>query len=272
MCHVPQTNLPNPNTSLWAWLAHDLRFYREKYGLSQEKLGAIIGRSSSSLSNCEAGRRRITEDEAKILDDLWDTGGHFQRLILFARLSHDPDWFREHVEYEAKAEVIKIFETMFVPGLLQTPEYAKATLVAGAHIDPDSGVEARMARQAILDQSNPPVLWVIIDQAVLSRPVGGTETMRAQLAHLLQMVERPNVGVRVVPWSVGEYIGQDGAFKLLASEASDVAYAEAPTGGRLILEPREVRDFGLRYDRIGAKALPDDLSRGLIKEAMEALR
>jgi hypothetical protein len=79
------------------------------------------------------------------------------------------------------------------------------------------------------------------------------------------------VGIRIVPWSAGEYIGQDGAFKLLSSETFDVAYAEAPTGGRLVMESREVRGFGLRYDRIGVKALPEDLSRGLINDAMEAL-
>jgi hypothetical protein len=133
-------------------------------------------------------------------------------------------------------------------------------------------MEARIARQAILDRSRPLVLWVVLDNAVLCRPVGGTEIMRAQLAHLLEMGRRPNVAVRVVPWSSAEYIGQDGFFKLLSSETSDVAYAEVPTGGRLIMEPREVRDFGLRHDRIGVKILPEDLSRGLITEAMEALR
>jgi hypothetical protein len=168
--------------------------------------------------------------------------------------------------------VIKAFETLYVPGLLQTADYARAALIAGAHVDPESGVATRLARQEILERPNPPLLWAIIDQAVLCRPVGGSKVMKAQLAHLLELGDRANIGVRVVPWSAGEYIGQDGAFKILTSDKTDVAYAEAPTGGRLVLEPNEVRGFGLRYDRVGAKALPEDLSRGLILEVMEAIR
>jgi transcriptional regulator with XRE-family HTH domain len=127
-CHrQPQ----DPDSSLQAWLAHDLRLYRKRAGMSQEELGEALGRTGSNLSNIEAGRRSIDEDDAKKLDELWDTGGHFRRLVIFARRNHSPDWFREHVSYEERATIIKIFEPMFVPGLLQTPEYAMATLVAG---------------------------------------------------------------------------------------------------------------------------------------------
>ncbi|WP_243719559.1 helix-turn-helix transcriptional regulator [Actinomadura sp. KC06] len=267
---MPQTNPPDPDSSLYAWLAHDLRFYRKKYGLTLEKLGKIIGRSESGLSNCEAGRRTITEDEAKVLDKIWDTGGHFRRLLLFARLAHDPDWFREHVSYEAKAKILRIFETMYVPGLLQTPEYARAALEVDGPEAHQAALDARLSRQEILQRSNPPLLWVILDQAVLCRPVGGSETMRAQLAHLIRMSELPNIAVRVVPWAAGGYIGQDGPFKILTSDR-EVAYADAPTGGRLIMDSTEVREFGVRYDKIGLKALPEDLSRRLIREAMEAI-
>src|SRR5215813_480817 len=96
----------NPDSSLWAWLAHDLRFYREKYGLSQPEMGKIIRRSGSNLSNCEAGRRRITEKEAKLLDEYFKTGGHFQRLLRFARRGHDPNWFRQYVGFEVTAAMI----------------------------------------------------------------------------------------------------------------------------------------------------------------------
>ncbi len=93
----------DPDSSLWSWLAHDLRFYREKYGLSQEAMGGIIRRSGSNLSNCEAGRRRITSKEAKSLDARFNTGGHFQRLLRFAQRGHDPDWHRQFVHLEKKA-------------------------------------------------------------------------------------------------------------------------------------------------------------------------
>ncbi|KAB2350275.1 helix-turn-helix domain-containing protein [Actinomadura rudentiformis] len=269
---MPGTSPVDPNSSLYAWLAHDLRFYREKHRLSQAQLGKIIGRSYSSLSNCEANRRKITQKEAKILDELWDTGGHFQRLLMFARLSHDPDWFRQHVEYEAKAIMLKIFELSFIPGLLQTPEYARANLAEGGHKDVEAAVDARMARQAILTRTDPPLLWIVMDEAVLHRMVGGAATMRGQLGRLLEVGELPNVTIRLVPWSAGAYAGQDGAFKVLSLESEDVAYVEAPGGGRLVQDGPEIRSFGVRYDRIGMKALPDDLSRGRIVDAMESMK
>jgi transcriptional regulator with XRE-family HTH domain len=253
---MSNVDLPDPNSSLYAWLAHDLRFYRLKHGLSQAQLGAIIRRSPSSLSNCEAGRRKITAKEAKILDDLWDTGGHFQRLLLFARLSHDPDWFRG----------------LWVPGLNQTPEYARASFTAAGISNIDALIEARTARQAILDRKNPPLLWILLDHAVLDRPVGGPDVMREQLSRLHELSQRPNVILQVVPRSAGAHMGQDGAFKVLTVEATEVAYVEAPGGGRLILDDAEVRSFGVRYGRIGAKALADDPSRDLIIEAMESMQ
>src|SRR4051794_12557806 len=93
----------DPDSSLWAWLAHDLRFYREKYGLSQSAMGRIIGRSATNLSNCEANRRRITDKEAKLLDARFKTGGHFQRLLHFAQLGHDPNWLKQYVNLEKRA-------------------------------------------------------------------------------------------------------------------------------------------------------------------------
>jgi transcriptional regulator with XRE-family HTH domain len=269
----PVANL-DPDGNVWHWIAVELRFWRERAGLSMAQMGRIMGCTKGMVSNIEHGspRHRMNSDHALAIDKHLELGRHFWRLVLYARSGHDPDWFRAHVQYESKASVIKAFETLYVPGLLQTADYARAALIAGAHVDPESGVATRLARQEILERPNPPLLWAIIDQAVLCRPVGGSKVMKAQLAHLLELGDRANIGVRVVPWSAGEYIGQDGAFKILTSDKTDVAYAEAPTGGRLVLEPNEVRGFGLRYDRVGAKALPEDLSRGLILEVMEAIR
>lgn len=269
---MPASELLDPDSSLYAWLAHDLRFYRVKHRLSQPSLGAIIGRSASSLSNCEAGRRRITVEEADILDNLWDTGGHFRRLMMFARLSHDPDWFRQHVEHEAKARMLKLYELSFVPGLFQTPEYATANLAAGPVKDLKATVDARLSRQGILKRDEPPLLWVLLDETVLIRPVGGAKVMRQQLGHLLQLSELPHVFLRIVPLSAGAHMGQDGAFKLMTTESGEVAFSDAPGGGRLVLDSAEVRSFGVRYDRIGIKALPDDLSRDLILRTMEATK
>lgn len=261
----------DPDSSLWAWLAHDLRFYREKYGLSQAAMGGIIGRSATNLSNCEAGRRRITAKEAKALDTRFKTGGHFQRLLRFAQRGHDPDWFKQFANLEKMATVIKTFQIIAIPGLLQTPEYAYAVIKTAGPPDPTPFVEERMARQAILDGSAPALLWALITESALEWPVGGPEVMRRQLAYILEASERSNISVRVVPKATGAHIGFDGCFSIISGESGDIAYTESPGGGRLVPSTTEVQSYVARYDRISEVALPAQSSRVMIQKAMEAL-
>lgn len=261
----------DPDSSLWAWLAYDLRFYRERSGLSLAGMGRIIHRSATNLSNCEAGRRRITSKEAKLLDEHFTTGGHFQRLLRFAQRGHDPDWFKQFVDLEQMAMMIRTFQALTVPGLLQTPEYALALIKAGDAADPEARAEERIERQAILNDSSRPLLWALTTESVLEWPVGGAEVMRRQLAHLLEMSERENVNIRVVPKSTGAYAGLDGSFSIISSELGDIAYTDSPGGGRLVPSTDEARQYAMRYDRIGQVALPTEPSRRMIKKAMEAL-
>jgi transcriptional regulator with XRE-family HTH domain len=261
----------DPNASLWDWLTYDLRRYRVKHGQTLEQIGRIINRSKGWVSNVENGRRRLGDVEAKMLDRLWDTGGHFLRLLTFARAGHDPDWFKQHVEYEPKAVVLKIYEALVVPGLLQTEEYAHALLREGGVDQLDVLVATRMARQKTLSRHKPPLLWVLLDEGVLDRPVGGRQIMRDQLERLLEVSELPDTRLRVVPRSAGAHDGLDGSFKIMTVDTGDVAYLEAPQGGRLVPDFSEVRSFGIRYDRIGAKALPVDSSRSLIKQTLEEM-
>jgi DNA-binding XRE family transcriptional regulator len=268
---MAQHQAVDPDSSLWAWLAYDLRFYREKYGLPQTGMGKIIGRSSTNLSNCEAGRRRITDKEAKALDRHFATGGHFQRLLRFAQRGHDPNWFRQFVDLEAAATVIKAFEAITVPGLLQVHEYAYALIEAGGAPDPAPLVERRMTRQSILRDSPPVMLWALISESVLDWPIGGSTVMRKQLAHLLEASERTNIGIRVIPKITGAYAGVDGSFSIISGMTGDVAYTESPGGGRLVPSTAEVQSYAVRYDRIGQVALPVQPSRMMIQKAMEAL-
>ncbi|GAB2801093.1 helix-turn-helix transcriptional regulator [Actinoallomurus bryophytorum] len=267
---MAQHQAVDPDSSLWAWLAYDLRFYREKYGLPQTAMGKIIGRSSTNLSNCEAGRRRITDKEAKALDRHFATGGHFQRLLRFAQRGHDPNWFKQFVDLEKKAKTIKTFQALAVPGLLQVADYALALIKAGGASDPQERMEERMRRQVILDDAPSPLLWALITENVLEWPVGGRVVMRKQLAHLLEMSQRENIGIRVIPKVTGAHAGLDGSFSIISGEIGDVAYTDSPGGGRLVPSTTEVRSYGVRYDRIGQVALPTEPSRAMIEKAMEA--
>ena len=259
----------DPDHSLWSWLAWDLRRHREMRNLTGTQAGKIMGCVRSTVSNMEAGRVRPDLNQCKAVDTAWKTGGHFARLHTFACLGHDPDWFRQHVGYEAKASTIKIYELAFIPGLFQTEDYARTAFTEEGMKDIEGQVAARLARQARLDSDDPPTVWVLLDQGVIDRPIGSPQIMRAQLAQLLDLGARPNISLRVVPSSAGYHAGLYSAFKVMTVGTADIAYTEARGGGRLILDPTEVRDFVNWYDRIGVKALPEHLSRDLIKQVME---
>lgn len=263
---------PDPRSSMWAWIAWDLRFYRTRAGMSGERFGKVINVVRATVSRMESGEYKIQEAHAQALDKHFDTGGHFARLLHFARLGHNPDWHKDHLNIEAKSDVIKLYEALVVPGLLQIPEYARALITAGGEPDVDGLVDERMARQAIFSRQPSPVLWVLLNENALDWPVGGREVMRAQFARLLEASEHPDIGVRVVPRASEAHAGVDGSFKILSGPAGEFAYTESPGGGRLVPSAAEVKAFAIRYDRIGMHALPEAQSRDMIEQAMEALR
>jgi hypothetical protein len=176
------------------------------------------------------------------------------------------------MDIESESSVIKVYEAQVVPGLLQLPEYARALIAESGVSNVEELVDERMSRQAILTREPPPVLLVLLTENVIDWPVGGPGLMRKQLAYLLEASERPNIGIRIVPRSAGAHFGMNGSFKIMTGASGDVAFTEATGGGRLVPSASEVRDYVLRYDRIGQKALPEDQSRDLIKQIMEALK
>lgn len=262
----------DPMRSLWHWIAHDLRHYRIKQGMTQAEVGRVLRVQKQAVNNYERADRKITDEHAARLDDLWETGGHFSRLFRYARLGHDPDWFKQHLPLEFQAEELRIFEVCVIPGLLQTEDYARALFKAGGAADPDSETRIRMDRQRALKRSDPPMLWVLLDEQVIRRPVGGHEVMSHQLQRLLELEQLPYITIQVIPVSAGFHVGLEGAFKIMTVDGVDHAYTEAAEGGRLAVSATDVRSFRLRFDRIRATAWPVYLSRKLIKRTMEALR
>lgn len=262
---------PDPKASLWGLIAYYLRFCRQQRGLTGEQAGQVMGYTKSTVSKLETGVMRLDAPTALKIDKAWNTGGIFSFLVHFATLGHDPDWFRQYVDFEVKAKMIRLWENEWVPGLLQTREYAMAGLTAGGIDNLEEAVEARMARQTLLTSDDPPLLWVLLDQGVIEQPVGGPEVMRTQLAWLLEASDHPKVNIRIVPRSVGAHPGMDGAFMVLSLPSGDVAYSEAAGGGRLVAVPDEVMSYVVRYERLSQEALPLGLSRDMIRQAMEAM-
>ncbi|WP_329245191.1 helix-turn-helix transcriptional regulator [Actinoallomurus sp. NBC_01490] len=263
----------NPKISLWHMLAHLLRWEREKNGLSQAQWGKIASAAPSSVANIEAGRRKIDERQAKIIDKHFRTGGLFQLLLWYARNGHNPDWAQSVAAYESVARLLKIYQGQYVPPPFQTEEYARALLRASSDVkDIEATLKARMARQAaILDRPDPPYVWLLLDESVLDDRIGSVEIMQSQLRHLLELMAHPRISVRIVPQSAGAHVGKDGPFRVITVDSRDIAYAGARRGGRLIEMCSEVDDFRLDFDLIGQKAASDDASRALVERRLEAI-
>jgi transcriptional regulator with XRE-family HTH domain len=115
---------PNPRTSIWGWTAYSLLFHRTQRGLSGEAAGRLLNCSKATVSRLESGTARLDEAQACALDKAWSTGGLFSTMLWYALLGHDPDWVKQYVDIEAEAYVIKAYEAIVVPGLIQLPEYA----------------------------------------------------------------------------------------------------------------------------------------------------
>ncbi|TDB98000.1 DUF5753 domain-containing protein [Actinomadura sp. 7K534] len=260
----------DPTSSLHAWLAYDLRLYRRRHRMTGAEVGKIIGYVRSHVSNLEAGRVQLDMKQAGRLDEAWDTGGHFQRLVTFARKGHDPNWFLQHGQYEAAASVIRIYQGQIIPPPLQTEDYMRALLAESDAEDLEQAVQSRMARQgAILSRTSPPYVWVLLDEDAITSEIGGREVMFDQLSHLLELGKLPYVSVRLLSKSAGAHLGLDGPFRLITVKNRLVAYVGARRGGRLIEDAAEVQELAVDYERIGFKALSEDASRARIAEFLE---
>lgn len=261
---------PNPKDSMWAFIAYYLRFCRTQRGLSGEATGRLINASKATVSRVENGVDRLDGQRAALLDKAWETGGVFGLLVWYASIGHDPQWLAQYKTFEQRARIIRIFEPLLISGLLQTEEYARALLTGGGMADPEPFVAERMERQGVLDRA---FIMVLLSETALGWPVGSPRIMREQLAHVLEVAERPNVVVHVIPqtFETNAYPGLDGGLKLVTGDDfGEVAYTESIGGGRLISSPVEVAEYAILFARISAKALPEHRSRDLIRAAMEA--
>ncbi|MEU5987459.1 helix-turn-helix transcriptional regulator [Spirillospora sp. NPDC047418] len=259
----------DPDGNLWDYIAFELRRHRHDRNLSLAEAGAIIDRDRSLVARVESGDTKLQSAHAIKLDTAWNTGGRFQRLVNFAKAGHEVEWFKTHLEHEAKASHLRIWELGWIPGLFQTEGYARAMFEASGVEDVEEGGAARLGRQTCLQRKPRPRIWVILDQGVLEQPVGGPEIMREQLSHLVELARQPNITVRIAPRDVGAHVGRDGSFKIMTVDGGDVVYTLAPGGGRLVQDATEIPSYRVWYDLIGDVALPKDASLRLLIDTME---
>lgn len=226
---------PDPRSSMWNLIASQLRFLRRHHGWSGNALAELLNCARSSISRLENGHAKLTLGQAEKIDTAWNTGGLFAHLVYYATFASDPEWGRVHMEYEARATAIKVYEGHVIPGLLQTEDYARALFVAFGTKDLEGQVARRMGRQQILVRPDAPSLWVLLAQPALEWPVGGCDVMSRQLVKLLDASELSNVSVRIVPKSAGAHMGLGGSISLMTAGPQRVAYTEGVSGSLMSL-------------------------------------
>ncbi|MER5711708.1 helix-turn-helix transcriptional regulator [Streptomyces sp. NPDC002122] len=260
----------DPSASPLDYYGSELRRLREEANLGQAELGSILYCTASLIGQIETAKKVPTRQFSERLDAALMTGGLFSRLVGLVLKSQLPTWFQPYAEMEAKATYISTYQSQLVYGLLQTPAYARAVLGARTEADLDAKVAARIERQRILDRETPPLVWVVMSEAVLRQQIGGREVMRNQLAHLLSMQEREWVKIQILPFEAGAHGGLMGSFTLLRFEDDpDLVYTEDFVQGHMTANPAAIREGSLRYDHLQAAALSVEDSVALIARVME---
>jgi transcriptional regulator with XRE-family HTH domain len=275
-------------TVLRILLGAQLRRLREAKRITLEEAGHVIRASGSKMSRLETGRVGFKDRDITDLLTLYGVQDDQQRAAL-RELARDASaqgwwhdysdvletWFEAYVGLEEAATGIRAYEIQFVPGLLQTEDYARAvTLLGHANAPADEierRVKLRMARQGLLTGTQPPHLWVVLDEAVLRRSVGRPGVMRGQLRHLLEATERPNVTIQIVPFMAGGHAAAGGPFSILRFaefDLPDVVYLEQLTSA-LYLDKRDTVEHYLAVmERLCLEASPAAASAKAISEIM----
>jgi transcriptional regulator with XRE-family HTH domain len=257
-----------------------LKFYRERAGLSQTELAALSNYSNTVINKIEKGDRPPAEDFPERMDAIpqLDTRGELSRLWGWlkdsARHRAYPGWFDRWPDFEAAATMLRWYEPLILPGLLQTDQYAHAvfrTRIGDTDEEIDDMVAARLARQTILDKDKPPTLWAVLDEGVLRRPVGGPHIMREQLNRLAEAARRPNIVIQVIPFGLGAHEGLRAAGFVIADFADHpaVAYQDTSVRGMIVDDAADVASPMFLWDTVKSVALPRAASLDLIEEAVK---
>ncbi|MCC5037116.1 helix-turn-helix domain-containing protein [Streptomyces sp. WAC 00631] len=265
-----------------------LRRLRRERGITPEAAGRAIRASHAKISRLERGQVGFKTRDLEDLLTLYGVHDPDERsdYLTLGRRANRPgwwheysdvleDWFELHIGLEESAQLIRTYEVQFLPGLLQTEAYARAVTRIGYPDAPrrkiDRLVELRLARQKLLTRPDAPKLWAVVDEAVLRRPFGGPEVMRAQLEHLLAVSELPSVSLQVAPFSVGANAAAGTPVTLLRFREPDLpdkVYLEQLTGAVYLDKREDVDQYGLIMERLCAEAEPPEESREFLRELL----
>ena len=257
-----------------------LRRLREAAEVSRAEAGFAIRSSESKISRLELGRVSFKPRDVTDLLTMYGVTDPEKReaFLEMVKRSNEPgwwhryidlvaDWFQDYLGLEESASRIQTWEQQFVPGLLQTEDYAKAIISHGwspmATQSVQRQVGMRIRRQALLGRPDPPKLWAVIDESVLHRPIGGRRVMLDEVEHLIELTKRPNITLQVVPYQFSGYAAE-GSFTSLRfaePELPDVVYIEHLSGALYLDKRSDTELYGRVFDRLTVDAYTPDHTR-----------
>ncbi|GGK69049.1 transcriptional regulator [Sphaerisporangium melleum] len=266
-------------------LSATLRQLREENGLTSTEAAKRLEWAPSKLTRIERNEWKLPNvHDVRLLLDLYGVTDRHQResLLTLARESRQRGWWAEYKDvfrsnlpaFEVGASLIRTYEVVLIPGLLQTPAYTAAVFRGGQVLDEvvvNRHVEARIARQKILSREQPPSLVAIIDEAALLKAIGGREVMHAQLRHLIEMASRPNITIQVIPNAVGAHPALTGGPFVILDFPSDrsLVYMATATDSLWLDRPEEYQRYSLIFTHVSTSALSAEESTQLIAAIMD---
>lgn len=279
---------PGGPTVIRIILGAQLRKLREASGISRDDAGYSIRASDSKITRMELGRVSFKERDIADLLTLYGVTDEQARTALLALAAEAntpgwwhrygsvvPTWFQAYIGLETAARMIRMYEITFIPGLLQTEDYARAVIRLGyrssSATDIEHRVHLRMERQrsVFTRPGGGPLIWAVVDEAALRRPIGSSEIMKAQLQRLIEAIAQPRVRLQVMPFSSGGYAAAGGPFSILRfpdDHVPDVVYIEQLTNALYLDKPEDVNDYTMMMDQLCLEAAPINSTKEILEE------
>ena len=274
-------------------LRSELRSAREAKGLTQDQVAHEMDWSLSKIIRIEGASSSISANDLKALLSLYGIteSERVDSLLALAKAGRERSWWSAYrdvapslllqlIEYESVASAIRQFETLFIPGILQTEEYARA-VIQNYYDDEGPGsdklralVELRVRREGLLNSEHSPSFNFMLDEAAVSRLVGGSSVMRSQLRRLIAVAEKPNVTVEIVPFSAGLHPGMKGPFEIIEFVDpldKDIVFVETPRGDIISDDPKETKSYRDAFDRLEKASLGPRDSLALLARIAEEM-
>ncbi|MBB0245938.1 helix-turn-helix domain-containing protein [Streptomyces alkaliphilus] len=272
---MTERNLNVRRTTARQLVASGLKAHRARTGMTIRALAKELNFSHGYIARVETGSQMPSTSLAGALDEYLQTNGHFTGLLVLAGNEGTPDYFRSALEKERTAVSIQVLTSNLLPGLLQTPEYARALFASAAPKAPretlNDPVAIRCERaSAVLERENPALYRTIIDESALARPVGGNEVMRNALRHMREMSTRQNIVVQLLPFRSGAYPMLGGSFSAYTGrDGTTTAYVESFGGGEVVEDPARVAELLHQLAHSTSRALPEPESLEVVRQYEE---